>query len=424
MHNLRLLDLRLPADLRQAIAAIESYPERVAAVAVKSTWLTVHAAALPFAAAILLKQELLSLDADCVISPSVYLGDRVAHTDALIFGSIRQLRQLAERLRPFPLDDLRALSEALHRLLDTLAASSRGSLAVRGRTFVWGERTLVMGILNATPDSFSGDGLLGEAEQAEGCALAVAQAQTFVAAGADFLDIGGESTRPGALPVAADAEQARIVPVIVGVRAVLDVPISVDTWKAPVAAAALDAGADLVNDVWGLRLPDGGWNDDLARLVAERGVPLVVMHNRRGRVAAAGEHYDETTYTDVMGELLADLQASVAFAHQHGIRREQLIIDPGIGFGKTPTQNLVVLRRLRELTTLGLPILLGTSRKSFIGLALGLPPHERMEGTAATVALGIERGADIVRVHDVAPLVRVARMTDAVLRVTNDFSAS
>jgi dihydropteroate synthase len=300
----------------------------------------------------------------------------------------------------------------------TSEASERGSLTLRGQTLRWGARTYVMGIVNTTPDSFSGDGLAG-ASPAELVERAVAQGRAMVDAGADILDVGGESTRPGAAPVSAAEEQARVLPVIAALRRVLAVPISVDTWKAEVAAAALDAGADLVNDVWGLRLPDGGWDEAMARLVAARDVPLIIMHNRRAvaSTGAIGGHYARVVYTDLLGDMLADLRANIQFALAHGIRPEQIVVDPGIGFGKTPTQNLEVLRRLQELTALGYPLLLGTSRKSFIGLALGnLPPDQRVEGTAATVALGIASGADIVRVHDVAPMVRVARMTDAIVR--------
>jgi dihydropteroate synthase len=232
------------------------------------------------------------------------------------------------------------------------------------------------------------------------------------------LDVGGESTRPGAPLVPAEDECVRVVPVIEALRRQLDVPISVDTWKADVAAAALDAGADIVNDVWGLRLPDGGWDQSRARLVATRGVPIVIMHNRRAAasVSSIGGHYPRVQYADLLDDMLRELRENIEFALAQGIRPAQIIVDPGIGFGKTPAQNVEVLRRLQEFTTLGYPLLLATSRKSFIGLALGgLPPDQRVEGTAATVALGIQAGADIVRVHDVAAMVRVARMTDVLV---------
>lgn len=294
----------------------------------------------------------------------------------------------------------------------------RGILTVRDQHFRWGEQSYVMGILNITPDSFSGDGVLQPSDDAGGAIRAVRQARDFVSAGAHILDVGGESTRPGAAPVSSEEEQARVVPVIAAIRAVMATPISVDTWKAAVAVAALDAGADIVNDVWGLRLPGGGWNQELAQVVAERGVPIVLMHNRRAPAhqGPQGGHYRKVHYNDLLGEILAELGESVAYAEAQGIRRERIIIDPGFGFGKTPRQNIELLRRLHEFSALGLPLLIGTSRKSFIGLVLDLPPEERVEGTAATVALAIQAGADIVRVHDVAPLARVVRMTDAIVR--------
>jgi dihydropteroate synthase len=292
------------------------------------------------------------------------------------------------------------------------------TLSIRDHHFRWGERTYVMGIINTTPDSFSGDGL-DSGKEHDLVERAVMQGRAFAAAGADILDVGGESTRPGAPLVASDEERARVVPVIDALRHEVDLPISVDTWKADVAAAALDVGADIVNNVWGLRLPDGGWDERMAQLVAKSHVPLVIMHNRRALASTGviGGHYQQVQYNDLVADILHELGADVRFALDHGIPAAHIIIDPGIGFGKTPIQNIELMRRLREFTALGYPLLLGTSRKSFIGLALGgAPPHERVEGTAATVALGIQAGVDIVRVHDVAQMVRVARMTDAIVR--------
>ncbi|WP_374686784.1 dihydropteroate synthase [Promineifilum sp.] len=280
-------------------------------------------------------------------------------------------------------------------------------------TFEWGRRTYVMGIINATPDSFSGDGVLDENAQQR----AVEQARQFIADGADILDLGGESTRPGSQPVTAGEERARVVPLIRAVRAAVgDATISVDTYRADVAAAALDAGANWVNDVWGLRM-----DADMARLVAERGCPVVIMHNRSKPKDVAQEqrlggrfvgiHYDELM-VDIRRELSAQMESALAA----GVRAEQIILDPGVGFGKTVEQNVELLDRLDELKALGRPILIGPSRKSFIGYTLDLPPDQRVEGTAAAVAIGIDRGADIIRVHDVRAMVRVARMTDRIVR--------
>ncbi|HEU4323428.1 MAG TPA: dihydropteroate synthase [Roseiflexaceae bacterium] len=273
-----------------------------------------------------------------------------------------------------------------------------------------------MGIVNVTPDSFSADGLARPGQ--DSVAAALEQARRFAAEGADILDVGGESTRPGAQPVTQEEELARVVPVVAALAHELGLPISVDTYRAEVAAAALDAGALLVNDVWGLRTPDGGWNEPLAALVAARRAPIVLMHNRRAqaRVDALGGHYPEVAYDDLVGEVIAGLREQAAFAEARGIAREHIIVDPGLGFGKTPAQNLLLLRRLSELRVLGLPLLVGASRKSFIGLTLNLAPHERDEGTAATTALAIQAGADIVRVHNVLMNVRAARVADAICR--------
>lgn len=258
-----------------------------------------------------------------------------------------------------------------------------------------------MGILNATPDSFSGDGLLVAADPVE---AAVARARRMVDEGADLLDIGGESTRPGHLPVAPAEEIARVVPIVAAVRAALpETPISVDTTKAAVAEAALAAGAHLVNDVWGTG-PAAG---ELAAVAASHHVPLVVMHNRA-----------EPVYLDVVEEVVADLRAAVERAVRLGVPIEDLIVDPGIGFGKTADHNVAVLRDLAVLRSLGRPILLGTSRKSTLGRILDLPPEERLEATLATTALGVAAGVDIVRVHDVRPNVRAARVADAIVRGT------
>lgn len=277
----------------------------------------------------------------------------------------------------------------------------------------WGAKTYVMGIINATPDSFSGDGVLVGQDVVD---TAVAQAQQFIADGADILDIGGESTRPGSRPVTPEEEMARIIPVINAVRQVVDVPISVDTYRADVARAALDVGADWINDVWGLRMDDG-----MAALVAEAGCSVVLMHNRSKpkdviQTEKLGGMYQGAEYDDLFADIIADLQVSIDLALAAGVDKSQIIIDPGVGFGKSLAQNMQIIHELDKFKALGYPILLGPSRKSFIGYTLDLPPEERVEGTAVTVTLGIDRGADIIRVHDVKEMVRVAKMTDAIVR--------
>jgi dihydropteroate synthase len=264
-------------------------------------------------------------------------------------------------------------------------------------TFHWGDRTYIMGIVNVSPESFSGDGL-------DNVAKAVAQAKRFIEEGADIIDVGGESTRPGTTPssdtLAAEREMNRVIPVLERLVPEINVPVSIDTYRLAVARQALDAGADIINDIWGLQR-----SPELARLAAVRRVPLIVMSNQREK---------QSRY--IMPAIIADLKRAADTALDTGVAWDNIIIDPGIGFGKTLEQNYEIVRRLGELKVLGLPVLLGTSRKSMIGLTLDLPPDQRVEGTAATIALGIAGGADIVRVHDVKEMVRVSRITDAIVR--------
>jgi dihydropteroate synthase len=262
--------------------------------------------------------------------------------------------------------------------------------------FEWGSRTFVMGIINYTPDSFSGDGVGGRPASAVGLAMQMASK------GADIIDIGAMSSRPGHQEIAVDAEVARLMEVLPDIVAAIKVPVSIDTYRYAVAEVAVHNGARIINDIWGLKR-----EPRLAQLAAATGCMLVLMHNQEG-----------TEYDEVVADVIDSLRQSMVIAEAAGVPRDDLIVDPGIGFGKTAEQNLEVLRRLDELSVLGRPILLGTSRKSTIGKVLGLPAEDRIEGTAATVALGIARGADIVRVHDVEAMVRVARMADAVVRGT------
>jgi dihydropteroate synthase len=250
-----------------------------------------------------------------------------------------------------------------------------------------------MGIVNVDPDSFSGDGL-------RDADAAVAQGKRFVAEGADIIDVGGESTRPGFKPVSADQEMKRVLPVIERLASELSVPVSIDTYKSEVARQAVTAGARMINDVWELKR-----DPKLARVAAESGVPLIISQNQR-----------DSKFHDFFPELIASLKRSIQIALDAGVEWNNIIIDPGVGFGKTVEQNVEIVRRLAELKALGRPIMLGTSRKSFIGHVLDLPVEQRLEGTAATIAIGIANGADIVRVHDVAQMVRVVRMSDAIVR--------
>jgi dihydropteroate synthase len=290
------------------------------------------------------------------------------------------------------------------------------SLTVGQSTLAWGSRTYVMGILNITPDSFSGDGLLASRDQSDFVQVALEQAQRFAEAGADMLDVGGESTRPGSQPIPLEQELERVLPVVRALANGLDVLISIDTYKAQVAEAALEAGAHMVNDVWGLRA-----DPELAGVARRFNAPVILMHNRSSWVHAEvkerlGGRYVGMQYENLLEDVKRELLESVALARAGGVPDEQIILDPGIGFGKTVEQNLELIDRLGEIRQLGYPVLLGPSRKSFIGYTLDLPPDQRIEGTAAGVAIGIARGADIVRVHDVEYISRVVRMTDAIVR--------
>lgn len=284
--------------------------------------------------------------------------------------------------------------------MNELSITKCGSLGFR-----WGERTYVMGIINLSPNSFSGDGIAG-------IEAVAAQAQRFVSEGADILDVGGESTRPGAPPISIDEEIKRVVPAIEMLASLVSIPISIDSYKSEVAHRALDAGAAMINDQWGLKRDPG-----LAELVAERNVPIILMSNQRDKARYDTEiRRDVASYSDVIAEVILSLRHSMGLALRLGVPRENIIVDPGIGFGKSWQQELEIIRRLNELKRLGRPVLVGPSRKSFIGLVLDLPVNERIEGTAAAIAISIAKGADIVRVHDVREMVKVCRMSDAIVR--------
>ena len=280
-----------------------------------------------------------------------------------------------------------------------LISPVRGVTDIGGRRFVWGERTYVMGVINVTPDSFSNDGVGDDVDGA------VRMAVRFQEDSADIIDVGGESTRPPGIygdtkPISADEELSRVLPMIEAIKRETDLPVSIDTYKASVAQAAIEAGASMINDVWALQR-----DPDMLRVAAEADMPVVLMHNQVG-----------TEYDDLVPDVIEGMRGRVDAAVKGGVRPENIIVDPGMGFGKTAEQNLEILRRLGEFDTLGLPLLVGMSRKSTIGYVLGLPVEDRVEGTAATVALSIAGGADIVRVHDVKEMARVARMSDAVVR--------
>lgn len=344
-------------------------------------------------AANIIKQEMLGKGGDAAVNKGV-ANFSVQNSHVLLMGTYSQYKRLVYKLGMQP-GKLKEIALEIERILEGMGIGKPEYFECGMHRLPIGERTYIMGILNVTPDSFSDGGKYVKLE------AAVAKAKEMVENGANIIDVGGESTRPGHQPVDAIDEINRVVPVIERLSKEINVPISVDTSKALVAQKALEAGAHIVNDVWGLQRDPG-----LAEVIAKAGAGIVMMHNN-----------EKAEYVDLMGDIIKFLRKSIEIAEKAGIKRENMVIDPGVGFGKTLEHNLEVMRKLKELSTLNLPVLLGTSRKSLIGNILELPINERMEGTAATVTLGIAKGADFVRVHDVKEMDKVVRMTDAMVRV-------
>jgi len=389
IHNLSAAD---PAGVREELAKIGADSAGAALMETKALHRLIKIYDLSPKQANIIKQEMLGKGGDAAVTRGT-VDSSVEKTDVLMMGTEKQYRAVIKKLRMQPFG-LARLAGQLEEMLSNLRGRKPRTLECQGKKIILGERTLVMGILNLTPDSFSDGGKYGNTE------TALAHARRMEAEGVDIIDVGGESTRPGYAPVGMEEELDRVLPVLRALLREVNVPVSIDTTKAEVARRALEEGVHIVNDQWALRADPA-----LAPLCAEYGVPLVMMHNQRG-----------TEYRDLMGDMVRYFEESIEVAVSAGVPRYNIIIDPGIGFGKTVEQNIEVMRRMRELACLGLPVLLGTSRKSLIGKTLNLPSEQRIEGTGATVALGIVNGADIVRVHDVKEMVRVARMTDAMVR--------
>jgi len=389
--EIRVLAMSDQAAVARELARMGCDSATVLSLAPKGVIRLVRLERVPSGMAQILRQEMIVVGGDAAIDAT--------GCGVLLLGTEAQLTDFCTRHHTGK-TDLSVMAAVISQTLTQLTTTGR-VLRCGAYHLPLGEKTYLMGILNMTPDSFSGDGLIGD------IATAVRQAEAMLADGADLLDVGGESTRPGATAVTLEEEMARVIPVIAAL-APLGVPISVDTYKSVVAAAALDAGATLVNDISGLR-----FDPEMARVVADAGVPVVVMHIR-GTPRTMQQH---PVYDDLLTEVCAYLRESTAIAEDAGIPHDQVVLDPGFGFGKTVEHNLELLRRLLELRSTGQPVLLGVSRKSSIGHILhDLPPAERVEGTGAAVAIGIMHGADIVRIHDVRAMCRVAQMTDAVVR--------
>ncbi|WP_366923317.1 dihydropteroate synthase [Metallumcola ferriviriculae] len=380
-------------EVKEYIRAVGCDLAGINAMAPKAVHRTLKLAGLPVAAANVIKQEMLAHGGDAAVHRGV-IDNSVEKTDALLMGTLKQYEQLIYKLRMYPFG-LQETAEAIKNVLLNIEGRSCRELRCRGKKVMLGERTLVMGILNVTPDSFSDGGRFDRLEEA------LEQAKRLVDEGADILDVGAESTRPQAAQVSAEEEIARLKPVLERLIPEIPIPISVDTYKSETAREVLAMGVEIINDVWGLKK-----DSEMAEVVAQYpDVPVILMHNQ------SGNHYQ-----DLMGDIISSLAESVTIAEGAGIAPDNIIIDPGIGFGKDTDQNLEVMRRLKEFQALGKPVLLGTSRKSMIGKTLDLPVSERMEGTAATLTLGISLGIDIVRVHDVKEMARVTRMTDSMVR--------
>lgn len=350
----------------------------------------------------ILKQEMLSKGGEAAVARGV-VDASVDKSDVLLMGTLKQYGLLVNKLKTQPFG-LRGIAEKIAEVLDFFEKQGLRVLKCRDKELTIGERTLVMGVLNVTPDSFSDGGRYNSLD------AAVERALQMVEEGADIIDLGGESTRPGHEPVGAEEEMARVLPVLERLLDRVPVPVSIDTSKSEVARRALEMGAHIINDQSALR-----GDARMAKVIAEYKAPVVMMHNQQ--VAEHG---------DLMGEIIDYFKESIDLATKAGADQEKIILDPGFGgvaFGKTPEKDLELIRRIGELRVFGLPLLLGTSRKSTIGKVLDLPVDERVEGTAATVALGIAYGVDIVRVHDVREMVRVARMSDAIVRGRNEEKA-
>lgn len=391
-YNMRWVSLDNLDEARTALKQIGSDPGGIAHMAGKGLGRGIKLEQVPLRVAHILKQEMLSVGGDAAVHRDV-ITNNVETTDVMLLGTVRQLEHLTKKVLSQPFG-LKKVGEALKQLLMALESPKSRILNCRGKELILGERTLVMGILNVTPDSFSDGGRYFNIEDA------VAQAERMVNEGADILDVGAESTRPNHAAVSAEEEWRRLEPVLKALLERVSIPVSVDTYKASVAAKALEIGAHIINDVWGLQR-----DPDIAQVVGDYQAPVIVMHNQEG-----------TDYHHLMGDIFTFLKESIRRAETHGLSGDQIILDSGIGFGKTTDQNLEVMARLAEFRSLGHPVLLGTSRKSMIGKTLDLTVDERLEGTLATSVLGVVAGVDIIRVHDVQANSRAVKMTDAIVR--------
>lgn len=395
---MKIIEIKSLEEAAAIFRKIGVDPYGIGAMAQKTVNINILLEKQPCKVANIIKQEMLSLGGDAAVARGS-VACSIPASDVLIMGTVKQVLSLAVKIekQPFGLDVI------ARDILETLKNINRNEFVLKTsrREIALGERTLVMGILNVTPDSFSDGGIFYSPDKA------IEHGRRMAEEGADIIDIGGESTRPGSASVPAHVELKRVIPVIEGLTKKIKIPVSIDTKKAKVAGQAVDAGAEIVNDVSAL-------NGDrkMAQTVADKRAALVLMH-MRGK--PAGMQKGNLEYNDLMGEIAEYLKKSCDKAIKAGVKKNSIVIDPGIGFGKTLQDNYRIINNLSGLKALGLPVLIGTSRKSFIGNVTGDEPRERLEGTAATVAAAIMNGCNIVRVHDVAAMKKVAAITDAIV---------
>lgn len=343
----------------------------------------------------LIKQEMLSLGGDVAVDGRG-LDCSTKQTDALLMGTQKHFEKLILKLEQYP--GLQSLGQSLKETIKNIS-KTYFTIRCRKKTLTLGKRTLLMGILNVTPDSFSDGGLFFDKEKAVAHGLRMAEE------GADILDIGGESSRPGSKPLELEEELRRVIPVIEALTKEVNLPISIDTYKSPVAQKAIEAGAEIINDISGLH-----FDQNLAKVAAKEGTPLILMHIR----GTPETMQKDVHYESLFSEVLQYLKDSIQMAESSGVDPEQIIVDPGIGFGKTLQDNLLIIKNLYEFRVLGKPILLGTSRKSFIGKILNVGTNERLEGTLSSIAIGVLNGAHIIRSHDVLQAKKAITVADAI----------
>ncbi len=358
---------------------------------------------LTFQQAAIIKQEMLARGAEAAVSWRVcswQQSESEGEYEALLSGTMRQFQQLVIKLKQQPLG-LPEIAAKIEAALENYSKKNISPIVINNQTIDLNARTYIMGIVNVTPDSFSKDGLYNQANYID---KAIEQANQMVADGADFIDLGAESSRPGSQKISEEEEAKRLLPVLKEMVKAVKIPISVDTYKPVIAEKALNLGAAIINDIWGLKSPEDP-ERRMAQIVGEAKVPIIIMHNNT-----------QPEYKYLIKEIVESLNDSINIATKYGIDSDQIIIDPGIGFGKKYQDNLRVLQHLDQLKVLGRPILLGTSRKSVIGLTLDLPVEERLEGTIATAVWGIAKGVNIIRVHDVRPVARAVKMCDAIIQ--------